>query len=92
MPKCHKFKKIFKKICTVQKLFVTLQCKNETDGVLAHLARARHWQCRGERFESAILHQKTNSATLSSSFGFAELPGYRPRNPIMLWRMVKKLS
>ena len=26
------------------------------DGVLAHLARARHWQCRGERFESAILH------------------------------------
>ncbi len=28
-------------------------------GVLAHLARARHWQCRGERFESAILHKKT---------------------------------
>ncbi len=27
-------------------------------GVLAHLARARHWQCRGERFESAILHQQ----------------------------------
>ncbi len=27
-----------------------------TNGVLAHLARARHWQCRGERFESAILH------------------------------------
>ena len=27
------------------------------NGVLAHLARARHWQCRGERFESAILHQ-----------------------------------
>ncbi len=26
------------------------------NGVLAHLARARHWQCRGERFESAILH------------------------------------
>ena len=26
-------------------------------GVLAHLARARHWQCRGERFESAILHR-----------------------------------
>ncbi len=25
-------------------------------GVLAHLARARHWQCRGERFESAMLH------------------------------------
>ena len=28
-------------------------------GVLAHLARARHWQCRGERFESAILHEET---------------------------------
>ncbi len=26
-------------------------------GALAHLARARHWQCRGERFESAVLHQ-----------------------------------
>ncbi len=26
------------------------------NGVLAHLARARHWQCRGERFESAVLH------------------------------------
>ncbi len=29
----------------------------KTIGVLAHLARARHWQCRGERFESAILHE-----------------------------------
>ena len=29
---------------------------NKLNGVLAHLARARHWQCRGERFESAILH------------------------------------
>ena len=28
----------------------------QKQGVLAHLARARHWQCRGERFESAILH------------------------------------
>ena len=27
-------------------------------GALAHLARARHWQCRGERFESAVLHQE----------------------------------
>ena len=25
-------------------------------GALAHLVRARHWQCRGERFESAMLH------------------------------------
>lgn len=30
----------------------------QSNGVLAHLARARHWQCRGERFESAILHQQ----------------------------------
>ena len=30
-------------------------------GVLAHLARARHWQCRGERFESAILHNLAQS-------------------------------
>ncbi len=32
-----------------------------TTGVLAHLARARHWQCRGERFESAILHHPSES-------------------------------
>lgn len=25
-------------------------------GGLAHLARARHWQCRGDRFESDTLH------------------------------------
>ena len=25
-------------------------------GGLAHLARARHWQCRGDRFESGNLH------------------------------------
>ena len=31
--------------------------KSKTGG-LAHLARARHWQCRGDRFESGNLHQK----------------------------------
>ena len=37
-------------------------------GVLAHLARARHWQCRGERFESAILHREEyRQACLRSS-------------------------
>ena len=36
-----------------EKKGISLQSKT---GVLAHLARARHWQCRGERFESAILH------------------------------------
>lgn len=25
-------------------------------GALAHLARARHWQCRGGEFESRMLH------------------------------------
>ena len=27
-------------------------------GGLAHLARARHWQCRGDRFESGNLHKR----------------------------------
>ena len=27
-----------------------------TFGALAHLARARHWQCRGDRFKSDMLH------------------------------------
>lgn len=36
-------------------------------GVLAHLARARHWQCRGERFESAILHQRYRLQKISEA-------------------------
>ena len=59
------FKNIGKKrgkACLLKKLTLPLQSKN---GVLAHLARARHWQCRGERFESAILHfVKANLVTL----------------------------
>ena len=30
--------------------------KKFKQGALAHLARARHWQCRGDRFESGMLH------------------------------------
>ena len=39
-----------------------------TNGVLAHLARARHWQCRGERFESAVLHPIKRIEILGSLF------------------------
>ena len=39
-----------------------------TNGVLAHLARARHWQCRGERFESAVLHEKANRKNFRFAF------------------------
>ena len=49
----HKSNKKRPKICVPQKKRLPLHHQN---GVLAHLARARHWQCRGERFESAILH------------------------------------
>ena len=43
-------------------------CAVLTEGALAHLARARHWQCRGERFESAILHREEyRQACLRSS-------------------------
>ncbi len=40
-------------ICTINFRDIPQTLSN---GVLAHLARARHWQCRGERFESAMLH------------------------------------
>ena len=43
-------------VLPVQQKCLSLQRQK---GVLAHLARARHWQCRGERFESAMLHYKT---------------------------------
>ncbi len=41
-------------------------------GALAHLARARHWQCRGERFESAVLH--THSSESNFRFAFLLYP------------------
>ena len=50
-------------ICIIQKKVVTLQAQRFSNGVLAHLARARHWQCRGERFESAILHKYKREAS-----------------------------
>lgn len=34
-----------------------VQKYNPAKGALAHLARARHWQCRGDRFESDTLHK-----------------------------------
>ena len=60
------FKNIGKKrakTCLLKKLPLPLQSKN---GVLAHLARARHWQCRGERFESAILHHMADLEAVPS--------------------------
>ena len=39
-------------------------CAVLTEGALAHLARARHWQCRGERFESAMLHTNYSNNSL----------------------------
>ena len=46
-------------------------CAVLTEGALAHLARARHWQCRGERFESAMLH---NSAVYISKLAYSATP------------------
>ena len=48
------------KVVIISKTFLSLhsQIKNQHGG-LAHLARARHWQCRGDRFESDNLHKNT---------------------------------
>ena len=40
-------------ICTIKN---ESKPANVGNGALAHLARARHWQCRGDRFESGNLH------------------------------------
>ena len=48
-----------------EKKGISLQSKT---GVLAHLARARHWQCRGERFESAILHRNESRLIIPVRF------------------------
>ena len=62
----RKGKKNFSIFCTVIKIVLSL---HRIKGVLAHLARARHWQCRGERFESAILHPESELGA-ESEFAF----------------------
>lgn len=44
--------------------------KRKQEGALAHLARARHWQCRGDEFESHTLHEKAADYQLVSGFLF----------------------
>ena len=47
--------------------------KRKQKGALAHLARARHWQCRGDEFESHTLHEKAADYQLVSGFLFFRL-------------------
>ena len=74
-------KKNFSIFCTVVKIVLSL---HRIKGVLAHLARARHWQCRGERFESAILHIVIRLLRYNSLFpgktGFLFLWGFKRDN------------
>ena len=49
--------------------FARKMCVQTHLGVLAHLARAQHWQCWGERFESAILHKIKSNMTRYSFSG-----------------------
>ena len=51
-------KKISTNVRLISKTCLSLQRKFKIkSGGLAHLARARHWQCRGDRFESGNLHK-----------------------------------
>ena len=45
-----------------------------TEGALAHLARARHWQCRGDRFESGMLHDTAADRQFGQRFSFIGRP------------------
>ena len=58
---------IFKKRSYLCNAIERATCSHRKIGVLAHLARARHWQCRGERFESAVLHSPSNSPESSAT-------------------------
>lgn len=52
-------KKISTNVRLISKTCLSLQRKFKIkSGGLAHLARARHWQCRGDRFESGNLHKR----------------------------------
>lgn len=53
-------------ICTGQNIIPTLVRQQIHQGALAHLARARHWQCRGDRFESGNLHNYLIISSLST--------------------------
>lgn len=51
-------------LCSIEFLYIFASLSQF--GVLAHLARVRHWQCRGDRFESDMLHH----LKVSDSKGF----------------------
>src|SRR5690606_33659763 len=64
------FGRIAKKFCTIRfTLYICALIKANVlgNGELAQLARALHWQCRGHRFESVILH-KSPSAQRGGTF------------------------
>ena len=73
-------KKYTAKIAKI-KNFVYLCSRLNAPGVLAHLARARHWQCRGERFESAILHPKS----VNSDTDFRRTECVFPTHPVLFF-------
>ena len=60
LKKVYSFSKRFKtKVRIISKTSLSLQRKFKIKfGGLAHPARARHWQCRGDRFESDNLHHE----------------------------------
>ena len=68
-------------ICTIKN---ESKPANVGNGALAHLARARHWQCRGDRFESDTLHQEAVNYQLVSGFLFLGNLAYNnPQNSIL---------
>ena len=54
-------------ICTIKN---ESKPANVGNGALAHLARARHWQCRGDRFESDTLHIQVVNYLIVNNFLF----------------------
>ena len=54
-------------ICTIKN---ESKPANVGNGALAHLARARHWQCRGDRFESDTLHTQVVNYLIVNDFLF----------------------
>ncbi|MBP1676781.1 MAG: hypothetical protein H6Q20_1340 [Bacteroidetes bacterium] len=66
-------------------LYLCTAISKSSFGGLAHLARARHWQCRGDRFESGNLHLIKKTCNSRSCRFFV----FQKQNLLILWKTLR---
>ena len=61
--------------------------EEKPNGELAQLARALHWQCRGHRFESVILHVCQTQPAAMADWVFLCRLGPKKQNNICFYNL-----